>query len=341
MSQNRPAITIEARLASYIPLPAWWAGGALAIVLTGIGLWLHALSGVPPLAGGDTVKMSAQAHVTLLCSTLLAYGLTAARLAHEAGSGGVMNPRAWLHSRLAGTAGVAAGLVLILLTSRQIRLQEPGRNPWTVGELFVDVLSLLLLWGIGRAAYFTLRGAGANEYRSVPVDLWDLAPLQRFGQQGLRNALAWIVGISLLVVIMYFDPNPALQVDSGKVFVPLLLGSVAVAVLTLFLPLWTLKKRLQKEKADTLAAIDGELLRMRDAAVRGSYAPPGAEADLLARRNHIAGVSGWAIDTGTFRKLSFYLLFPAGSWFIGPFLRKIVDTFVFDSAMRSFMDFFP
>lgn len=77
---------------------------------------------------------------------------------------------------------------------------------------------------------------------------------------------------------------------------------------------------------------------MRDAALSGLPAPPGAQADLLARRNHIAGVTEWAIDTGTFRKLSFYLLLPAGSWFIEPFLRKMVDTVVFESAMRSLMD---
>jgi len=242
--------------------------------------------------------------------------------------------------RLAGAAGVVVGLILIVLTTRQIGLQEPGRNPWNAGELYVDVLSLLLFWGLGRAAYFTIRGAGANEYRSVAVDLWNPAPLQRYGRRGLRNALAWILGISLLVVIMFFDPNPGVQVDSAKVLVPLVLGSVAVAALALFLPLWTLRKRLQAEKSATLDDIGRQLRRIRDDRQRGDPSPPGTEADLIARRTFITSVSEWAIDTGSFRKLSIYLLLPAFSWFVGPILRKMMDTVLVESVVRSLINAF-
>lgn len=331
-------MTLEVRIASLIPLPAWLAGILTSVILTGIGLWLHALSGVFPLAAGKAIEITPQTHVTLLCATLIGYGLAVARMISESGTPATMTPRCWMVSRLAGAVGVIAGLILIYLTSRQIGLQEPGRNPWNAGELYVDVLSLLLLWGLGRAAYFTFRGAGANEYRSVAVDLWNVAPLQRYGRRGLRNALAWILGISLLVVIMVFDPNPGLQVDSSKVLIPLVLGSVAVAALALFLPLWTLKKRLQAEKSEALEEISGELRRIRDDRQNENPPTPGTEADLVARRTFITGISEWAIDTGSFRKLSIYLLLPAGSWFVGPILRKMMDTVFVDTVVRSFID---
>lgn len=333
-------MTLESRIASFIPLPAWLVGVVTAILLTSNGLWLHALSGVPPFASGKSLELTPQAHVTFLCAALLAYGLAVAKLASRAGMPSAMSPRCWWFSRLAGAAGVLAGLVLIFLTSRQIQLQEPGRNPWNAGELYIDLLSLLLLWGLGRAAYFSFRGAGANEYRNVPVDLWNVAPLQRYGRRGLRNALAWILGISLLVVIMFFDPNPNLQVDSAKVLIPLVLGSIAVAFLSLFLPLWTLKKRLQHEKAAEIDDIASQLREIRNGRQRGEVTRPGTEADLIARRTFIREIPEWAIDTGSFRKLSIYLLFPAGSWFVGPLLRKMVDTVFVESVVKHILSLF-
>ena len=100
---------------------------------------------------------------------------------------------------------------------------------------------------------------------------------------------------------------------SAKVLIPLFFGSIAAAVLALFLPLWTLRKRLRREKARTLERIGNQLRRLRDDRRRGQAPPPGAEADLIARRNFIEEVPEWAIDTGSFRRLSIYLLFPAGS----------------------------
>ena len=331
-------MTAEARIASLIRLPAPLAGIFYALVLTGMGVLLHALSGVPAFAEGSPVRMTPQTHVTFLCASLIAYGLTVARLMSEARKSAVMEPQAWRASRIAGAAGVAAGLLLIVLTTRQIRIQEPGRNPWSLGELYVDLLSLLFLWGLGRAAFFTLRGAGAEEYQSVSVDLWNTAPLLQYGHRGLRNALAWSLGISLLVAIMCFDPNPGLQVDSVKVLLPLFLGSIAVASLALFLPLWTLRRRIQAEKTEHLDFITEQLRQLRDSRLCGCPPAPGLEADLIARRAFIESVSEWAIDTVTFRKLSLYLLFPAGSWFIGPILRKMVDKFVSESVARNLMD---
>ena len=48
----------------------------------------------------------------------------------------------------------------------------------------------------------------------------------------------------------------------------------------------------------------------------------------------------WAIDTGSFRKLSIYLLLPAGSWFVAPILRKMMDTVFVESVVPSLINAF-
>ena len=161
--------------------------------------------------------------------------------------------------------------------------------------------------------------------KDVAVDLWDMTPLYRHGSQGLRHALAWSGGISLFVIIMFFDPNPGLQVDSIKLLGSVMLVSVATAAMSLFRPLWTLRKRIRQEKSIAIDAINARLYAMRRDEARGILAVAGTEGDLLARRSFVMSVPEWPIDTSTLRKLGIYALFPAISWFVGPLVREVVN----------------
>jgi hypothetical protein len=339
MHDARPAsdAAIETRIAAALPMPAWLTGLVLAIALTTLGLGLHALDGVELIIGTENARphMAAQTHVTILCSTLLAYGLAASRWVTESGKPRKSTTRGgWRYSRLAGGAGVIVGLAVIAVTIRQMGIQEPERNPWGLGELYVDLLSLMLLWGIGRAVYFTIRGTGSTEHGDVVVDLWDMTPLYRYGSQGLHHALAWSGGISLFVIIMFFDPNPGLQVDSIKLLGSVMLVSVATAAMSLFRPLWTLRKRIRKEKSIATDAINARLYAMRQDEARGVMAVAGTEGDLLARRAFVMSVPEWPIDTSTLRKLGIYALFPAISWFVGPLVREVVNNIFFAQIGR-------
>lgn len=329
-SANHAAI--ETRLAATLPMPAWLAGLVVAAALTALGLVLHALDGVDLVIGTENAnpQMAAQTHVTVLCSALLGYGLAAARWVGEFGiQRDAPPPRGWRLSRLAGLAGVIVGLVVIVVTTHQISIQEPERNPWGMGELYVDLLSLVLLWGIGRAVYFTIRGTGATEHGEVVVDLWDITPLYRYGRQGLRHALAWSVGIALFVLIMFFDPNPGLQVDTIKILGSVVLAGVAAAALSLFRPLWTLRKIIRKEKSLAIDAINARLHAIRKDEARGVDAVAGVEADLYARRLYVTDVPELPVDTSTLQRLGFYALVPAISWFVGPLLREVVSNMFF------------
>lgn len=334
---------LETRIAMAIPLPAWLAGPALALFLTATGLLLHWLSGTPLVEkdpqGG--LAITAQFHVTLLCSVLLAYGLSAARLlGTPIDLGTAPHPRSHPGLLFAGLTGLLMGMLVIILTARQIRIQEPERNPWTLGEIYVDLLALLLLWGIARATFFTLRGAGSAGAGQTSVDLYDLAPLQRYGQHGLRSALAWSGGISLLVLIMFFDPNPALQIDSIKILGPILMISVVTAGLSLYQPLRILRKQVRREKSRAIETIHDQLAAIRAEESAGNPPVPGTEADLLARRAFVLSLPEWMLETGGFRKFAVFVLIPAGSWFVGPLLRKVLDSALIEGLARSAADWF-
>jgi hypothetical protein len=336
-SKASPA-AIEARVVAALPMPLWFTGLVLASVFTALGLGLHSLDGVDLIVGqiNANLRMAPQTHVTILCSTLLAYGLAAARWVSEHDQSRHALTRAdWIRSRLAGAAGVIVGLIVIFVTTRQIGIQEPDRNPWNVGELYVDLLSLLLLWGIGRAIYFTVRGTGVADYRNVKVDLWDITPLYRFGQQGLRRALAWSAGISLFVIIMFFDPNPGLQIDSSRILGSVVLAGVAAAALSLFWPLWNLRSLVRDEKSVAMDSISRGLFAIRQDAARGIDVVPGVEADLLARRLYVMSVPDWPIDTGMLRRLGFYALVPTLSWFVGPVMREVVNNIFLAQIVRN------
>jgi hypothetical protein len=336
-SHARPA-AIETRLIAVLPMSTWISGLVLAGALTAPGLVLHALEGVDLIVGAVDANphMAPQTHVTILCSILLAYGLAAARWVGQHEQPNHALTRAdWIGSRLSGAAGVIVGLIVIFVTTRQIYIQEPDRNPWNVGEIYVDLLSLLLLWGIGRAVFFTVRGTGLAEYGNLKVDLWDITPLYRYGRQGLRRALAWSVGISLFVIIMYFDPNPELQIDSGKILGAVVLAGVATAALSLFWPLWNLRALVCDEKSHAMEAIDAGLLSIRQNAARGIVIVPGVEADLLMRRLYVMSVPDWPIDTGMLRRLGFYALVPTLSWFVGPVMREAVNNIFFAQIVRN------
>lgn len=337
-SSHASPAAIETRLVAALPMSTWVTGLVLASAFTAVGLGLHSLDGVELIVGQINANphMAPQTHVTILCATLLAYGLAAARWVSEHDqSCHALTRTDWTRSRLAGAAGVIVGLIVIVVTTRQIGIQEPDRNPWNTGELYVDLLSLLLLWGIGRAVFFTVRGTGVADHGNLVVDLWDITPLYRYGRQGLRRALAWSIGISLFVIIMFFDPNPELQIDSSKILGSVVLAGAATAALSLFWPLWNLRKLVREEKSLAMDAINTGLFAIRRDAARGIDVVPGVEADLLARRLYVMSVPDWPIDTGMLRRLGFYALVPALSWLVGPIMREVVNNILFAQIVRN------
>lgn len=332
-----PSQPFDLALLMRLRLPGWVMGGLCASLSMLICLGLLQVSNenllMRPAAGG--LRLTGQAHVAVLVSLLLGYlvgicvhfvRMSTNRSGDDVDepAGGVAGPaRAeTLVSLLAGLAGLLIGLVLIVLSAQAIRLQEPERNVFSAGELAIDGVSLILLWGIARAAVFTLRADRMAELRPPEIDLLNLAPLFTFARKGLRSSLAWIGGISLAAVIMAFDPNPAVLSEAGWIIIMLLCMSLAVGSFALLAPLWYLHEHIREAKEQATQAILNKLRQLRDHA----SARPGEEADLLARLGFLAGVSTWPIDLGTLRRFGFYVFFPVASWLFGNVTQRLLDT---------------
>lgn len=323
--------TIESRLIALIPFGPASSGVVVALTLLAIALAAYRLSGIEIVSANaeNLYTLSPQAHLCILLSSLIGYGLGISRHLTSGSAAAEFemdsnDRRAMLGtSRWAGAGGIALGMLVSFLTIREIRLLEPGRDLWNPVEVFVNAMSLALFWGIGRAMYFTVYGAGSRR-NDIDIDLLDLGPVYRRGRAGLQVALAWIVGIALFVLIMMFDPNPDIQVDSAKVLLPLVMGTAVVAGIAILLPMLRLWTGIRKRKSQAIAEAVRALQALRASDPAGA-AMPGREADLYARQAYAAALSDWPFDATTVGRFAFYVLIPVGSWLLGTLLRGLFE----------------
>lgn len=325
-----PPVPFELRGLVLLPLSAWLIAVAIAAVACLSCLGLLALSDAP-LVTGDLVSgfhITGQAHVAILTGAALGYlcgtGVYFARRA----DGGPGSSARW--GLAAGAAGVLVCVFIIRATTAAIRLQEPGRDPWSAGELALDTVALLLFWGIGRAIHFTVLSSHRSRAAQADVDLLALVALYPLAQSGLRAALAWIGGISLVVGIMAFDPNPAVLRSAGHIILLAIAASVLTGSFALFMPLWQLKRRIAREKEQQIRRTLLQLRALRD----DEHTPPGLEADLLARHAYLSTLREWPIDLDTLRRFGFYVFFPAVSWMVATVTQRLLDTVLIGDLVR-------
>lgn len=230
-------------------------------------------------------------------------------------------------SRLAGLAGVAFFVSTIELPT----LFMGGRlgSAWiSVHNLsYMLFLGLLFFWIAGRAAYFSIGRLQLREaLDQLEIDLLDRRPLQIFGRIGLRNALIWVIGISIGMLAFV---NPELRIaESLIVLVPLLLVTTAIAVAAMVLPMRGLHRRIVATKREELARVENAI-RGDTSALAGSRIadrdPPPSLADLIAYKGLVESAPEWPFDGGTLRRFGLYMLIPLGSWVGGALVERAVS----------------
>ena len=273
-------------------------------------------------------SLTPQAHAGLLAAVLLGYVAGAAKYLARSGSEWPAIDVA--RSRWFGTAGLLIGMVVAVLTVADVRLREPDRQLLNVGEAALNIAFLALFWAVGRAGYFSVLSV-IKPATIKAVDLFNLEPLYTHGRDQLRSALVWLVGASLFVLIMLFDPNPAVQADSIKLVGPMLVAFVILAVTMILLPLRQIWMSIRTAKAGALASVMADLRVLR----AKPHRPPGQEADLLARRDFFAGLSAWPIDPATVGTFAFYVLLPFLTWVIGTFAKQLFDTVFIEKIINA------
>lgn len=333
-----PTVThepIEFRLARRIALsPAALAAAVTCVSLIAI-LGAFYISGIAMIAGSvDTGwSLAPQAHAGLLASVLLGYGAGATK--YVARSESAWRAADVARSRWGGAAGLLVGLFVSVLAIDDIRALEPDRPLLNAGEVVLNVAFLALFWAIGRAGYVAII-AVLRPATIGAVDLFDLRPLYTHGRDQLRSALVWLIGASLFVVIMLFDPNPAVQVDSIKVVGPMLAGFVLLSITMILLPLRRIWMSIRTAKASALASVTADLRALRAM----PQTPPGREADLLSRRNFFAELSEWPFDATSVGTFVFYILLPFLTWTIAAFAKRLFDTVFMETVINAILGLF-
>lgn len=342
----------EARLAAAVPLPPLWTAAAIAGGLVGLHLGVQALLGFPHrLVGEDAAalpQLSSGLRSGVVVSLLIAYTITAGRFAYHGAAKDLRSlgrpdagPRIDLdafetgrvhvthetlvRSRFAGAAGAGLALALIVSYTTQLPGFEPGwlwtADFWASEWVWAWPYLPLLFWCVARALWFngrSLREMAELGSRTLPVDLLDPEPRQRFGRIALRNSLIWIVGLTL-ASLLFLDTGVT-PVEAGVILAVLAFGAASF-----FVPVLPVRSRLRAVKAAELRRVDEQLRVLRDRVAAGRADPPGALADRLAWRGHVAGISEWPFDPSTLVRLGVYLLIPIGSWIGGALVERLID----------------
>ena len=227
-------------------------------------------------------------------------------------------------SRGAAALGFALGLGFTLSTASVVL---PDLSPERLfGEFLWFLLVAPLLWAqVGRAAFFTILGlrlVSRLARSGLEIDLLDLSPLAPFGRIGLRNAFGWIVGSTILSLLMLNVP-----LESLLTAYPGILWILLTAVAALVIPLRPVHQAIRRAKREHLARVNGEIHRDREAL--GSGETGSAEAatrlpGLIAYRGAIESVREWPLDTPTIGRFLLYLAIPLGSWLGGALVERLL-----------------
>lgn len=235
-----------------------------------------------------------------------------------------VEPERMHRSRLAGLAGVCFFVATIEVPGAIAG--APFGAAWASLHAlsYMLFLGVLFFWVAGRAAYFSIsRSPFRQALEQLEIDLFDRKALDVFGRIGLRNALIWVLGISIGMLAFV---NPELRIrESLIVLIPLLLVTTAIVVAAMVLPMRGLHEHIVAEKRAELErveqAIRGDATALADSHIADRDPPPSL-ADLIAYKGLVESAPEWPFDGSTLRRLGLYLLIPLGSWVGGALVER-------------------
>ena len=152
------------------------------------------------------------------------------------------------------------------------------------------------------------------------IDLFDLAPIHPFTQQGLRHALLLMgfVAISGLMVLT----------ETGFGLLGLVVGSAILlgAGLALALPMRGVHRRITGAKEAELGWVDEKIREQRAVLKSGQDRTSGDLSDLASYRELVRAVPDWPINASGYVRFVLYLLIPVVSWAAAALVERFVDS---------------
>lgn len=199
---------------------------------------------------------------------------------------------------------------------------------WEVAVQFTWfwIFAPLMTTSLGRAAHFTLLGlrlVSRLGREDTKVDLLDLDPLSAFSRIALRNALGWILAITIFT--LYFVNIPAVRLVTAY---PFMAGVVVLSAAALVMPYRSVHDTIRRQKTLELERLRIEIRRCRESI--GGRSPEAVAATsqlpgLLAYEARIQDVREWPLDTSTLLRFALYLGIPLGSWLGGAIVERMLS----------------
>jgi hypothetical protein len=286
--------------------PFWWTPWRLEIVFAVILGYV--------LACGSWIVRSVRCDLDALAPVL---ALEPSELAAERAGIGLFSASTLL---VASAGGVVAGIAVHSLVNAML---PPGHT--ALDDRFWRFVRDVAIWVLAVRLMVVVIGSAQRvsqlSERVARIDLLDLRGLAPLARIGLRSALAFALGASMVA---------AMAID--ELALPVTLAAMAivgaVGALTLLLPVRGAHRAIRAAKNAELLAVRAAIARTRIAALDA-----GAEAaedamrlgSLLAFEARIGGVSEWPFDVGTFVRFTLLLALPLGSWTAGALVEWVVS----------------
>ncbi len=176
-------------------------------------------------------------------------------------------------------------------------------------------------WLMGRAIYLSVVCPFALPFpRPGEIDLLNLDKLYAIGRSGLREALLWLVGMSIGSLAL-------LDTVFGLwgVF-PLFGFGLVLGLRVLLKPARKVRNLIQNAKREELARLEPQLKQARDDAMTDDASTQGRLTDLLAYQDRVKSTPEWPFDSTTLMRFGLYLLIPVGSMIGGALVERVVNS---------------
>jgi len=153
----------------------------------------------------------------------------------------------------------------------------------------------------------------------VRVNIYDLDKLNAFGRAVLSQFLM-VVGALALTTLQSLDRQ--FQWDS---YVYGLYVGIPSAIIFVFLPTWTIRKNIRKEKARVLDSINAEIQLSSTELDSESLLRLNS---LIARREQLQHTRTWPMDITIFSRFLFYVFIPPLAWLGAALMEVMLDSFL-------------
>jgi hypothetical protein len=188
------------------------------------------------------------------------------------------------------------------------------------GSLLICLVALMILvWvtvGMTLASRLYIASLFHRAGRQVPVDSYELSPLEPFARSGMGDVVL-VIGALVLATVQSIDATFRSQNYLFSTIV-----AVPAGLALLMLPMYSLHRRLMDLKKRELADVK---VMIRDCSKSLALANVAALESLLQRRDRIESLHTWPLNVSMVSRLLIYGVIPPAAWIGAALMEHFVD----------------